>query len=132
MRTKLLFLFVVLALLAALMLNAPAHAQPGDFQATVVVTATPSPTLTATITPTSTLTATTTLTPTLSPAVASPTATPTPTPTATPTLFPLPMWTPLPIPTFSFQPILPHLLIPCETCRPAPPPEQRSEHGEGK
>ena len=72
MRTKLLFLFVVLALLAALMLNAPAHAQPGDFQATVVVTATPSPTLTATITPTSTLTATTTLTPTLSPVVASP------------------------------------------------------------
>jgi hypothetical protein len=126
MRTKLLFLFVVLALLAALMLNAPAHAQPGDFQATVVVTATPSPTLTATITPTSTLTATTTLTPTLSPVVVSPTAMP------TPTLLPLPMWTPLPIPTFSFQPILPHLLIPCETCRPAPPPEQGSEHGEGK
>lgn len=44
------------------------------------------------------------------------------TPTATPTLFPLPMWTPLPIPTFSLQPILPRLLEPCLGCRPADPP----------
>ena len=121
MRTKLLCLFVVLALLAALMLNAPVHAQPGDFQATVVLTGTPSPT--AAITPTSTLTATTTLTPTLSSVVASPTATLTP--MATPTLFPLPPWTPLPIPTFSLQPVLPNFLVPCSVgCGPADPPSQ--------
>ncbi|MCI0476722.1 MAG: 5'-nucleotidase C-terminal domain-containing protein, partial [Anaerolineales bacterium] len=51
---------------------------------------------------------------------ATPTATPTPSPT--PKLFPLPMWTPLPIPTFSFEPVLPKFRVPCVGCRPADAP----------
>lgn len=55
-----------------------------------------------------------------------PPATPTHAPalTATPTLFPLPMYTPLPIPTFSREPILPRLRVPCLGCRPADPPDR--------
>jgi len=93
-------------------LNAPVTSQV-DGRITLTGNPPPAPTaaVTATVAP--------------SPVVAAPTATPTPTPPATPTLFPLPMWTPLPIPTFSLQPILPHLLIPCETCRPADAPRDR-------
>lgn len=96
MRTQFSFLFIILALSIALMLSAPVHAQPGAFQGTAVVTGTPSPALTAT----------TTLTSTLSPVVASPTAVP------TATLFPLPEWTPLPIPEFPTENVLPSLLNP--------------------
>ena len=104
-------------------LNAPISPR---VEGRITLTGTPPPA------PTAAPTAAVTTTVAPSPVAASPTATPTPTLTPTPTFLPLPMWTPLPIPTFSFQPILPHLLIPCETCRSAPPPEQGSEHGEGK
>jgi 5'-nucleotidase/UDP-sugar diphosphatase len=76
----------------------------------IVLTGTPPPAPTATPTRAA------------SPAVA--TATPTLTPTPTPTLFRLPMWTPLPYPTFSFEPVLPRLRVPCQDCRPADPPER--------
>ena len=85
-------------------LNAPVASQ---VEGRITLTGTPPPAPTAA--PTAAVT--TTIAP--SPVVASPTATPTSTLTPTPTLSPLPLWTPLPIPTFSFQPILPHLLIPC-------------------
>ncbi len=78
-------------------------------------------TLTGTPPPAPTAAPTTTATPTAvpSPVVAAPTATP------TPTLFPLPLWTPLPYPTFSLQPVLPKFLVPCAVgCRPADPPDR--------
>jgi 5'-nucleotidase len=78
-------------------------------------------TLTGTPPPAPTAAPTATATPVVapSPVVAAPIATP------TPTLFPLPLWTPLPIPTFSFEPVLPKLLVPCSVgCRPADPPDR--------
>jgi len=93
-------------------LNAPVASK---VEGRIILTGTPPPA------PTAAPTAAVTPTVASSPVAAAPTATPTLTPT--PTLFPLPMWTPLPIPTFSFQPILPMFLIPCGTCRPAPPPD---------
>jgi 5'-nucleotidase/UDP-sugar diphosphatase len=88
-------------------LNAPISPR---VEGRIVLTGTPPPAPTATPTRAA------------SPAVA--TATPTLTPTPTPTLFRLPMWTPLPYPTFSFEPVLPRLRVPCQDCRPADPPER--------
>ncbi|MEW5720963.1 MAG: 5'-nucleotidase C-terminal domain-containing protein, partial [Chloroflexota bacterium] len=85
-------------------LNAPVAPQ---VEGRITLTGTPPPA------PTAAPTATRTPTAVPSPVVAAPTATP------TPTLFPLPTWTPLPIPTFSLEPVLPRLLIPWENRRNA-------------